>query len=102
MVHLQQQADENGDMKPDDLIIAAAKQQESLRVHPEFNSVRYSTPTYCQLANCCAEEIKRGADDESEMGVFHHLYQPQRLANLQVRLDEFLPARMDVGIIVSS
>jgi len=78
------------------------KQQESLRVHPRFNSVRYGTPTYCQLADCSAEEIKRGADDESEMGVFHDLYQPQRMANLSVRLNEYLPARMDVGVIVSS
>ncbi|NOZ53013.1 MAG: hypothetical protein GXP08_07685 [Gammaproteobacteria bacterium] len=75
---------------------------ERLRVKPKFNSVRYSTPTYCQLADCCADEIKRGADDESEMGVFHDLYQPQRAANLRVRVDEYLPARMDVGIIFSS
>jgi hypothetical protein len=67
-----------------------------------FNSFRYDTPTYCQLSDCCAEEIKRGADDESEMGVFHDLFQPQRIANLSVRLDEYLPARMDIGIIVSS
>lgn len=76
--------------------------QESKRVRPLFNSLRYGTPTYCQLSDCCADEIKRGADDESEMGVFHDLYQPQRLANLRVRLDEYLPARMDVGISVSN
>ncbi|OEY66764.1 hypothetical protein [Marinobacter sp. X15-166B] len=75
---------------------------ERLRVRPQFNSVRYGTPAYCQLSGCCAQEIKAGADDESEMGVFHNLYQPQRMANLTVRLDEYLPARMDVGIIVSS
>jgi hypothetical protein len=28
---------------------------------------------YCQLADACACEIKRGADDESEMGVFRDL-----------------------------
>ncbi|PXF58252.1 MAG: hypothetical protein C4B58_07390 [Deltaproteobacteria bacterium] len=78
------------------------KELEQTRVRPIFNSVRYSTPTYCQLSNYCAQEIKRGADDESEMGVFHDLFQPQRMANLSVRLDEYLPARMDIGIIVSS
>jgi len=36
------------------------------------------------------------------MGVFHDLYQTQRLANLRVRLDEYLPARMDVGVILSN
>lgn len=75
---------------------------ERLRVRPQFNSTNYGTPTYCQLAQTCAEEIRRGADDESEMGVFHDLFQPQREANLRVRLDEYIPARADVGIIVAS
>ena len=96
------EAEQKGESKPGQGIIDAAKILERLRVHPIFNGVRYGTPVYCQLAECCAEEIKRGADDESEMGVFHDLFQPQRMANLSVRLDEYLPARMDVGIIVSS
>ncbi|MCS6303133.1 MAG: hypothetical protein H8K07_05650 [Nitrospira sp.] len=75
---------------------------ERQRVLPQFNSTRYGTPTYCQLAQTCAEEISRGADDESEMGVFHDLFQPQREANLRVRLDEYIPAGADVGIIVVS
>lgn len=99
---LSQNAIVNNVPDPSSVIIQAAQAQESLRVHPGFNSVRYGKPTYCQLAECCAEEIKRGADDESEMGVFHHLYQPQRMANLSVRLNEYLPAHMDVGIILSS
>ena len=88
--------------EPDEDIIKAAQDREAKRVHPVFNSVRYGMPVYCQLAECCAEEIKRGADDESEMGVYHHLFQPQRMANLRVRLDDYIPARMDVGIILSS
>jgi hypothetical protein len=73
--------------------------REQLRVEPEFNSTRYSTPTYCQLADVCAKEIRTGADDESEMGAFHDLYQPQRTDNLRVRLDDYTPAGMDAGII---
>jgi hypothetical protein len=76
--------------------------RERLRVRPQFNSVRYGNPTYCQLAGSCAEEIKRGADDESEMGVFHDLFQPQREANLRARLNEYTPAGMDTGIIFTS
>ena len=76
-----------------------AKANERLRVEPEFNSTRYGTSTYCQLAAACAEEITRGADDESEMGAFHDLYQPQRAANLRARLNEFTPAGMDAGIL---
>ncbi|NJO16624.1 MAG: hypothetical protein HC877_13035 [Thioploca sp.] len=79
-----------------------AQQREQSRVVPQFNSVHYGTPAYCQLARCCAEEIKRGAEDESEMGVFHHLFQPQREANLQTRLEEYTPAGMETGIIYAS
>jgi hypothetical protein len=69
---------------------------------PDFNSTRYGTPGYCQLASACAPEISAGADDESEMGVFHDLYQPQRAANLTKRIAEYTPAGMDVGIIFAS
>ena len=77
----------------------AAIVHEEARVEPVFNSTRYGTPAYGQLANTCATEISTGADDESEMGVFHDLYQPQRAANLRTRLDEFTPAGMNAGII---
>jgi hypothetical protein len=72
---------------------------EQLRVRPQFTSERYGNPGYGQLALACAKEITRGADDESEMGAFHDLFQPQREANLRVRLEEFTPAGMDAGII---
>jgi hypothetical protein len=77
-------------------------QAERLRVRPQFNSTRYGMPAYAQLAFSCAPEITRGAEDQSEMGVFHDLYQPQRAANLQRRLDEFTPAGMDAGIIYAT
>lgn len=82
--------------------IEAAKLRERMRVKPKFNSLRYGTPTFCQLASSCAVEIKTGADDESEMGVYHDLYQPQRAANLRTRLDEYTPADADVGIFYAS
>ena len=75
------------------------QREERLRVKPLMNSARYGRPDYCQLASYCAPEIVRGADDESEMGVFHDLFQPQRGANLRARLDEYLPAGMDAGTI---
>lgn len=83
-------------------VTEAEKEQERLRVRPQFNSQRYSTPTYAQLALTCAPEITRGADDESEMGAFHNLYQPQRAANLAARLEEYTPAGMTAGILYSS
>lgn len=80
--------------------VDAAKRRERNRVRPIFNSVRYGRPDYAQLAGLCAEEIKRGADDGSEMGVFHDLYNPQREDNVRARLEEYTPAGMDAGIII--
>jgi hypothetical protein len=96
---LRAEAEAKGDPAPSQAELAAAKAIERQRVRPQFNSERYGTPDYCQLADTCADEIKRGADDESEMGAFHDLFQPQRKANLLARLDEFTPAGMDVGIL---
>ncbi|MCI0698639.1 hypothetical protein L0337_42410 [candidate division KSB1 bacterium] len=78
------------------------QERERARVSPQFNSVRYGEPDYCQLTDGTAEEIKRGADDESEMGAFHDLFQPQREANLRTRLEEYTPAGMNAGIIFAS
>jgi hypothetical protein len=82
--------------------IESVKAMERMRVIPDFNSTRYGAPVYCQLAQTCAVEISEGADDESEMGAFHDLFMPQRLANLRTRLDEFTPADADAGIIIAS
>jgi hypothetical protein len=69
------------------------------RVKPGFTSVHYGHPAYCQLSYHCPEEIKTGAEDGSEMGVFRHLRQPQRKANLRIRLEEYLPFGLKPGFI---
>jgi hypothetical protein len=70
----------------------------SARVRPRFTSTRYGTPGYGQLAQACAEEISSGADDESEMGAFHDLYQPQRATALRTRVDEYVPADAEAAV----
>jgi hypothetical protein len=85
--------------QPDLVHAAGGGEAECLRVRPRFTSTRYGTPGYAQLARTCAPEITGGADDRSEMGAFHDLFQPQRAANLEARLADFVPAAMDVGII---
>ncbi|HLO34244.1 MAG TPA: hypothetical protein VK249_34175 [Anaerolineales bacterium] len=90
---------DNDTLKAD---IEFARLFERIRVRPQFNSVRYGEPAYCHLAETCAVEIQRGADDESEMGVFHDLFNPQREANLRARLAEYTPASTDAGIIYAS
>jgi hypothetical protein len=75
---------------------------EALRVRPLFMSVRYGTPDYARLSDHCAVEIRRGADDQSEMGVYHDLFEPQREALLRQRLQDFTPAGSDAGLIFVS
>jgi hypothetical protein len=96
---LQAAAMANNQPAPTTAELDDAKTRERLRVRPQFTSERYGMPAYCQLSDDCADEIKRGADDESEMGVFHDLFQPQRMANLLARLEEFTPAGIEVEII---
>lgn len=81
---------------------ALCQEGTELRVRPLFNSLRYGRPDYCQLASDCATEIAAGASDESEMGAFHDLFQPQRIANLRARLDEYTPAGNEAGIFFAS
>lgn len=75
---------------------------EPQRVKPMFTSVAYGDAGYCQLSQFCAKEIAEGADDEAEMGVFHDLYQPQKVTNLRIRLDEYLRFGMEAGIFYAS
>lgn len=69
-----------------------------IRVRPEFTRVRYGEPAYLQLSSTCADEIRRGAEDQSEMGVFCLLKQPQREGNLRIALDEYLRFGLEAGI----
>jgi hypothetical protein len=66
---------------------------------PSFTTTAYGQPAYAQLLLSCPEEIRTGAEDNSEMGAFCHLKQPQRESNLRVRLQEYLPFGLDPGII---
>lgn len=75
---------------------------EAIRVQPRFSSLRYGDPGYCQLDPLCAVEIREGADDGAEMGVFHDLFQPQRETNLRVRLEEYLRFGLEAGMFYAS
>ncbi len=76
--------------------------EQARRVLPQFNSTQYGHPSYCQLHPACAAEIRRGAADESEMGVFHDLYASQCETNLQIRLAEYLRFSLEAGVFYAS
>ena len=71
---------------------------EIARVVPAFTQLGYGRPAYGQLSRACPVEIRQGADDESEMGAFHDLYQPQRLTNENIRLQEYLRVGLQAGV----
>jgi hypothetical protein len=64
---------------------------------PTLTSTRFGDPAYGQLDVVTPDAIRHGADDESEMGVTHGLFTPQREANLRIRLAEYLRFGLEAG-----
>jgi hypothetical protein len=64
---------------------------------PRFTSLRFGDPAYLQVTASTPDTIRRGADDESEMGATHLLHAPQRESNLLLRLDEYLRFGLEAG-----
>jgi hypothetical protein len=69
---------------------------------PRFATLRYGFAAYGQLSTSAGAKLLTGADDEGQPGAFHSLYQPQRESNLRVRLDEYLRAGLEAGILYES
>jgi hypothetical protein len=66
---------------------------------PYFFALRYGHPAYMKLLSSTDDSIRRGASDGGEMGAFHSLLAPQRESDLQIRLQEYLPVGLEVGLI---
>ena len=71
----------------------------SKKVIPRFTSRRYGDAGYAQLNRYVSHEIMQGGDNGAEMGAFNHLYQPQRINNLETRLEEYLRFGLDAAIL---
>ena len=69
---------------------------------PNHTSLRYGDPGYMQLRRSTPDAVRTGASDESEMGVTHELYAPQRESNLRIRLDEYLRYGLEAGIFYAT
>jgi len=79
-----------------------AKDGTAGRVELHFTSLHYGDAGYAQLSQRTSKAILQGADDNAEMGAFHDLFQPQRVANLQLRLQEYLRFGFTTGIIYTT
>lgn len=82
--------------------VAADPLDVQLAHRPHFTSLRFGDPAYAQLRSSTPDAIRRGADDESEMGVTHLLFTPQREANLLLRLDEYLRFGLEAGFFYAT
>ena len=71
-------------------------------IRPRLQSLRFRDPEYCQLSPFGAPEIRQGADDQSEMGAFHDLFEPQREAHLRIRIDEYLRFGLEAGVFYAT
>jgi len=83
-------------------LTAAESAEISDRTHrqivPSFTAQNYGDPAYSQLSQICPSQIRAGAADGSEMGVFSFLKQPQREANLRTVLGDYLRFGLEAGL----
>jgi hypothetical protein len=66
---------------------------------PAFTSRSPGAPGYLQLADAAPDQIRFGAEDGDEMGVFYGLFSARRESNLTYRLNEYLRIGLEAGII---
>ncbi|MFD8889487.1 hypothetical protein [Streptomyces sp. NPDC059566] len=69
---------------------------------PHFTSLRFGDPAYAQLGTATPDTVRRGADDEGEMGATHLLFTPQRESDLLLRLDEYLRFGLEAGFFYAT
>jgi hypothetical protein len=81
---------------------AAIRAEVLALMKPSFTSLRYSDTGYGQLRARSPAQLRRGASDEAAMGAFHDLFEPQRLTNLRIRLDEYLRFGLEAGIFTAT
>ena len=65
---------------------------------PIFTARRYGRPGYAQLAAQTPALFHTVTGDGGEIGVFHDLFQGQRLANLNDVLERYLPLGFNAGV----
>jgi hypothetical protein len=56
-----------------------------------FTSRCFGQPGYGQLSQTAPLELKRGAEDGSEIGVFSSLQNPIKRDSLRIKIDEYMP-----------
>ena len=82
------------------LELADLANRVAVHTRPQFVSELFGNASCAQLDPDTSPAITTGAPDGSEIGVYSHVKQAQRLENLRRRLDEYVPAGIQAGIAV--
>jgi hypothetical protein len=69
---------------------------------PLFNSRRFGRPDYAQPAAACPPAILSASEAGSEVGAFAGALNPLRLANLNTKLQEFMPFGLSAVVIAET
>lgn len=67
---------------------------------PQFMTTRYGRGAYCLLAGDCPVAVWTGADNGSQLGVYQQAQETEAVRNVQMRVPEHLPARLDAGVFL--
>lgn len=73
-------------------------QEAAIAAGPEFLSRSVGEPGYARLADTGPRELKLGATEGSEFGVYQPLQEERRLVALRSVLEEYLPAGLSAGV----
>jgi len=67
---------------------------------PKFVDLGYGNPSYGMLGGDTPMAIWTGADDGSQMGVYHFTQETQSVSNVQLRAPENVPFGMEAGVFL--
>jgi len=69
------------------------------QLRPQYRSLDPGSPHLFTLALQCPPQIAAGGQDESEMGVHHHLQRPARMRAARRLLPGYTPVGIQIGVI---
>lgn len=72
------------------------------RVQPSYTSSNAEDAGFAQLRRVTPPELREGAEDGAEMGVFRYLQQPSRASNLAASLQDYLRLGLEAGVFFES
>jgi len=67
---------------------------------PKFVTTRFGRPGYGLLSGDVPLAVWQGADNGSQIGVYHQIQETEAVRNVQIRAPEYLPATLESGIFL--